>query len=284
VLPERIGALLVPLRELIGTLSIRDRLPQIELAAADESPAARFILVLRVLQPPSRADLQALAAFEREQGVEFWLQPGGPDTAVPLQPERARSLQLRLSEHQVTLPFGPTDFTQVNPAVNEVLVRRAVRLLAPRPTDRVIDFFCGLGNFTLPLARRAVHVLGIDGNAALLERARQAAAVHGLQTRASFIARNLFEWTSDDWDELARDADGVLLDPPREGALAVARSLAAARRRPRRVVYVSCNPATLARDCAVLCHEGGWTLRAAGAVNMFPHTSHVESIAVLEPH
>jgi 23S rRNA (uracil1939-C5)-methyltransferase len=283
VLPRRIGALLVPLRELIGALSIRDRLPQIELAAADEPPGTRFVLVLRVLQPPSRADLQALAAFEQRHGIEFWLQPGGPDSAAPLRPERPRALSLRLSEHAITLPFAPTDFTQVNPAVNEMLVRRALRLLAPRPTDRLIDFFCGLGNFTLPLARRAAHVIGIEGNAALLARARQAAAAHGLQARTTFAARNLFEWTSGDWNELGRGVDGVLLDPPREGALAVARSLAAASQRPRRLVYVSCNPATLARDCAVLCHDGGWILRAAGVVNMFPHTSHVESIAVLEP-
>lgn len=283
VLPRRIGALLVPLRELIGTLSIRDRLPQIELAAADEPPGTRFALVLRVLQPPSPTDLPALAAFEQRHGIEFWLQPGGPDSAAPLHPERPRALSLRLREHGIALPFAPTDFTQVNPAVNEVLVRRALRLLAPQPTDRLLDLFCGLGNFTLPLARRAAHVIGIDGNATLLARAGQAAAAHGLQARTTFVARNLFEWTNADWEELGRGIDGVLLDPPREGALAVARSLAAARQRPRRLVYVSCNPATLARDCAVLCHEGGWRLRAAGVVNMFPHTAHVESIAVLEP-
>ena len=283
VLPAAVGALLVPLRELIGSLTIRERLPQIELAAADEPQGTRYALVLRVLQPPSAADLRALAEFEQRHGIEFWLQPGGPDTAVPLRADRPRTLPLRLGEQEVTLPFAPTDFTQVNPPVNEVLVRRALRLLDPQPGDRVLDFFCGLGNFTLPLARRCAHVTGIEGNRALVERAREAAAAHGLQQRATFVVRDLFEWSGADWDELGRGVDAVLLDPPREGALAVVRSLAAATRRPRRIVYVSCNPATLARDCAVLCHEGGWVLRASGAVNMFPHTSHVESIALLEP-
>lgn len=282
VLPAKIGALLAPLRELIGALSIRARLPQIEVAAADAPRGQRFVLVLRVLSTPTERDLELLAAFEQRHGVEFWLQPGGPDTAAPLQRERARTLTLALPEHALALPFAPTDFTQVNPAVNEVLVRCAVRLLAPQAHERLIDFFCGLGNFTLPLARRAAHVIGIEGNAALLARARQAAAAHGLQARTAFMARNLFDWTAADWNELGTGVDGVLLDPPREGALAIARSLAAAGTRPRRLVYVSCNPATLARDCAVLAHEGGWVLRAAGVVNMFPHTSHVESIALLE--
>jgi 23S rRNA (uracil1939-C5)-methyltransferase len=174
----------------------------------------------------------------------------------------------------------------VNHRINEVLVRRALRLLDPQPRERVADFFCGLGNFTLPLATRAARVVGLEGSAALVERATAAATANGLAGRTRFAARNLFEWTAADWEALQRSdgpIDAVLVDPPREGALAVAQALAGAVLQPRRVVYVSCNPATLARDCAVLVHEGGWQLKAAGVVNMFPHTTHVESIAVLEP-
>jgi len=186
----------------------------------------------------------------------------------------------------VRLPFGPTDFTQVNHRINEVLVARAVRLLAPDAAETVVDFFCGLGNFTLPLATRAERAVGIEGNPALVDRAQLTAAENGLAARTTFTAANLFDWTVDDWHRLNADYGPirkVLVDPPREGALAVVRALAATTDRPGRLVYVSCNPATLARDCAVLVHEGGWTLQAAGVVNMFPHTSHVESIAVLEP-
>jgi 23S rRNA (uracil1939-C5)-methyltransferase len=284
ILPAHVGALIAPLRELVSGLSIRARLPQIEVAVEAGHAAARTVLVLRVLQPPSAADVGLLSDFAQRHGIEFWLQPGGPDSATPLSGSEARLLRLDLPEFGVSLPFGPTDFTQVNPHVNEVLVRRAVRLLAPEPGDRVVDFFCGLGNFTLPLARRAARVVGIEGSRGLVERARQAAAENGLADTTRFLCRNLFEWRAEDWDELADDGvDRVLLDPPREGALAVVRALAAARHSPRRLVYVSCSPATLARDCALLHHEAGWTLKAAGVVNMFPQTSHVESLAVLDP-
>ncbi|MCS6943971.1 MAG: 23S rRNA (uracil(1939)-C(5))-methyltransferase RlmD [Sutterellaceae bacterium] len=281
VLPRAIGDLLPALRTLIAGLSIRARLPQIELAASQEGAAMRYALVLRVLQPPTPEDVQRLLAFEHHHGVEFWLQPGGPQTATPLAPGRRRTLALTLREPAVTLAFAPTDFTQVNHAVNEVLVRRALQLLAPQAQETVIDFFCGLGNFTLPVAQHAAVVIGIEGNAALVERARQAAAANGLAQRVRFLVRDLFQWTVADWDELSVDVDAVLLDPPREGALAVARSLVPPRKRPQRIVYISCNPATLARDCAVLCHEGGWVLQAAGIVDMFPHTAHVESVALL---
>jgi 23S rRNA (uracil1939-C5)-methyltransferase len=238
-----------------------------------------------VLQEPTADDRARLTAFAGREGVEFWLQSSGPQTAVPLTADQPSSLQLRLPQFGVALPFRPTDFTQVNHRVNEALVSRAIRLLAPAATERVVDFFCGLGNFTLPLATQAAHVLGYEGSEALLDRARLAAQGNGLSARTTFAARNLFEWTDDDWSAMhdGGGADKLLVDPPREGALAVVRSLAATSRPPARVVYVSCNPATLARDCAVLVHEGRWQLRAAGVVNMFPHTSHVESIAVLEP-
>ena len=285
VLPARVAALLPPLRDLVAALSIRQRLPQIELAVGAADGAERIVLVFRHLDPPTLADRARLAEFGVRHGIEPWLQPGGPQTAVPLA-AAAGPLQLALPEFGVALPFGPTDFTQVNHRINEVLVRRALQLLDPQPRERVADFFCGLGNFTLPLATRAARVVGLEGSTALVEWATAAAAANGLAGRIRFAARNLFDWTPADWEALQGSdgpIDAVLVDPPREGALAVAQALASAPRPPRRVVYVSCNPATLARDCAVLVHEGSWQLKAAGVVNMFPHTTHVESIAVLEP-
>ncbi len=286
VLPERVSALLVPLRRLVESLSVRDRLPQIEVAVADRADGAQIVLVLRVLNPPDDADRGRLSEFARHHDVEFWLQPGGPQTAAPLSPQQPTELQLSLPEFGVTVPFGPTDFTQVNHGINRALVARALRLLDPQPHEKVIDFFCGLGNFTLPLATRAAHVWGIEGSTTLVERARVAAQANALADRTSFAVGNLIDWTTEDWNSALRTAGGVdkvLIDPPREGALAVVRAFAASSRPPTRAVYVSCNPATLARDCAVLVHEAGWVVRAAGIVNMFPHTSHVESLAVLEP-
>jgi len=287
VLPPRVSRLLLPLRELVGGLSLRERLPQIEVAVGQGTAGDEcIVLVLRVLQSPTAGDRARIEAFAAAHAVAIWLQPGGPHTAAPMQPGREDALALALPEFGLVLPFRPTDFTQVNHRVNEVLVRAAVRLLDPRPGERVVDFFCGLGNFTLALARRCGSVLGIEGSDEMLQRAAQAAQRHGLAERVRFASRNLFEWTAADWQQTTATfgpVDGVLIDPPREGALAVAKVLAgAAAAAPRRIVYVSCNPATLARDCAVLAHEGGWNLAAAGVVNMFPHTSHVESIAMLD--
>jgi 23S rRNA (uracil1939-C5)-methyltransferase len=285
VVPRHVSDLLLPLRELVGRLSLRERLPQIELAIAEHAGRLHTVLVFRVLANPTSGDRSSLAEFGRTHAVDVWLQPGGPDSAAPLEPDLSNRLEMELPEFGVRLPFGPTDFTQVNHRINEVLVARALRLLAPAPTEFVVDFFCGLGNFTLPLATRAARVVGLESNQALVDRAVLAAAENGLAARTFFAAANLFEWTVDDWQRLValQPIRKALIDPPREGALAVARALAATTDRPHRLVYVSCNPATLARDCAVLVHEGGWTLQAAGIVNMFPHTSHVESIAVLEP-
>lgn len=281
VLPPAISQLLLPLRALISGLSICDRMPQIEVAVG----AQATVLVARVLEAPSAADREALLQFGREHQVSIWLQPSGPDTAAPLDGQRD-VLSLALPEFGVTLPFAPTDFTQVNHRTNEVLVSLALKLLEPQATDAVVDFFCGLGNFTLPLATRARHVVGLEGAASLVQRAQQAAQRNGLAERTTFGARNLFEWSGADWDALVQThgpIERVLIDPPREGALAVVQALAQTAQRPQRMVYVSCNPATLARDAATLVHEGGWQLRAAGVINMFPHTAHVESIAVFEP-
>ena len=285
VLAPAVARLLLPLRELVGRLSLRERLPQIEVAVGEVDRRQCVVLVLRVLQAPTAEDCRRLEQFAAQHEVAIWLQTGGPHTAEPLSSAHRVELTLPLPEFGLALPFLPTDFTQVNHRINEVLVRTAVRLLDARPAERVVDFFCGLGNFTLAIARGGAEVVGIEGSSELLARARTAAQRHGLADRVHFVGANLFDWTLEAWERLANEhgaADRVLIDPPREGALAVVRAMAAAPA-PRRVVYVSCNPATLARDCAVLVHEGGWSLRAAGVVNMFPQTSHVESIAVLEP-
>jgi 23S rRNA (uracil1939-C5)-methyltransferase len=286
VVPRHVSDLLMPLRELVGALTLRERLPQIELAIAEREGTQQIVLVFRVLADPTAEDRIRLREFGARHGVDVWLQPKGPETAAPMDAGQRPHLELALPEFGVRIPFGPTDFTQVNHGINEILVGRALRLLDPHPEDVVADFFCGLGNFTLPLASKAKKAVGIEGSETLVRRARAAAALNGLGERTAFSSANLFEWTPEDWRRLVAEHGSVarvLIDPPREGALELARSLAAAEDRPARIVYVSCNPATLARDCAVLVHEGGWTLRAAGVVNMFPHTSHVESIAVFEP-
>jgi 23S rRNA (uracil1939-C5)-methyltransferase len=286
VLAGPVGSLLLPLRALVSSMDARQRLPQIEIAVVQAGAQLRAVLVFRILEPLSEADRALLARFGATHAVSVWVQPGGPGTAAPLTEADRVELALQLPEFGLQVPFSPTDFTQVNHAVNELLVRRAVLLLDPQGGERVLDLFSGLGNFTLPLATRAARAIGIEGNQAQVARAARAAQANGLQARTHFLAQNLFEWDRDEWERLNRHEgpiDRVLVDPPREGALAVARALAASRIRPRRLVYVSCNPATLARDCAVLVHEGEWRLTAAGIVNMFPHTSHVESLAVLEP-
>lgn len=290
VLPPEVSKLLVPLRELVAGLTIRDRLPQIELAVGetDAAPGRTIALVFRILEPLSPEDREKLRVFSDRPGLELWLQPKGPDSVLLfaregrlVESDQESRLGYRLPEFDVRMPYRPTDFTQVNHGINEVLVRMAVRLLDPEAHERVADLFCGLGNFTLPLARRAREVLGLEGSPALVERACANARLNGLQARAAFRVANLFELDAHAWARLGR-LDKVLVDPPREGALAVAKALATPHARPRRIVYVSCNPATLARDAAVLVHTGGWRLTAAGVVNMFPHTSHVESIAVFE--
>ena len=288
VLPPKISALLPRLRALIEGLTLRDRLPQIELAVGDPAPAsasaapapqAAHALVLRILAPLSAADEERLRAFANEHGVQFYLQTAGPETAVPFHPPEA-SLSYALPEFGLVFPYSPTEFTQVNPAINRVLVRRAIALLDPRPGERIADLFCGIGNFTLPIAQRGALAVGIEGSAALVRRAEAIAALNGLAGRASFRAGNLFAATAESFEALG-PFDKALVDPPREGAIAVVKALPPDGG-PRRIVYVSCNPATLARDAEVLVQERGYTLAAAGVVNMFPHTAHVESIALFE--
>ncbi|MDE1943343.1 MAG: 23S rRNA (uracil(1939)-C(5))-methyltransferase RlmD [Betaproteobacteria bacterium] len=275
ILPPAVSALLVPLRELVMGLSIRDRLPQVEVAVGD----AVTVLVMRVLNPLTAEDEVSLRAFAERWQVQVWLQPKGPDSVFPFHPREAPRLTYRLPEFGVVMPFGPTEFTQVNAAMNRSLVGRAVRLLDPRPGERVLDLFCGLGNFTLPLARSGAFVTGVEGSAALVERARENAASNGLSDNTRFFAANLFEVTE---EQLAGwgPVDKLLIDPPRDGAVEVVKALGSLL--PRRIVYVSCSPATLARDAQILVHQQGYKLRAAGVANMFPHTAHVESLALFE--
>ena len=285
VLPPHVSALLMPLRELVAAMDQRDRLPQIELAVGDDVTA----LVLRHLEPLTDADLARLREFGAVRGVQWWLQSKGPDTVCRLD-EGGPELAYALPEFGITMPFQPTDFTQVNPHINRVLVTRALRLLDARADERVIDWFCGLGNFTLPIARSAREVLGIEGSEALVQRSRENAVVNGLGDNTSFVARNLFELTPAELASFGH-AEKWLVDPPREGAFALAKALADLHAdtslapryvAPKRIVYVSCNPATLARDAGLLVHQAGYRCTMAGAVNMFPHTAHVESMAVFE--
>ncbi|MBM3343713.1 MAG: 23S rRNA (uracil(1939)-C(5))-methyltransferase RlmD [Betaproteobacteria bacterium] len=273
VLPPHISKLLSPLRELVNQLSIRERMPQIEVACGD----AADVLVFRVLEPPSAADQALLKAFAKAHQVRVYLQPKGPDTAHPLWPEAPADLYYALPEFDIKMPFFPTEFTQVNHAVNGVLVRRALSLLQPQAGERIADMFCGIGNFTLPIARSGAQVLGIEGSESLVKRAAQNAAYNGLARHTQYRVMNLFEIDAATFAALGR-FDRMLIDPPRDGAAELVKALAAVP--PQRIVYVSCNPATLARDASILVHEEGYTLDAAGVINMFPHTAHVESIAL----
>jgi 23S rRNA (uracil1939-C5)-methyltransferase len=278
VLPPHVAGLLMPLRALIMSLSAPDRFPQIEVSVGESATA----LVLRHLMPLTTSDVQSLREFADLHKVQWWLQSKGPDTVMPLDPEHEHSLHYTLPEFGLRMPFKPTDFTQVNHQINRALVSRALMLLEPQANDRIADMFCGLGNFTLALATLCHEVLGIEGSEMLTARAETAAKQAGI-AHAKFQTLNLFEVTTEWLAELGR-FDRMLIDPPREGALALAQALSnlPVSSRPTRIVYVSCNPATLARDTAILLHEGNYKLRAAGVVNMFPHTGHVESMAVFE--
>lgn len=289
VLPPTVSALLLPLRELIGAMEARDRLPQIELAIGIRAGRQVTVLVLRHLVPLGSADQVRLKDFAARHDVVWWLQAAGPDSARPMADD-APPLAYELPEFGVVLPFRPTDFTQVNHMINAVLVERAVRLLDAAPGDRVIDWFCGLGNFTLALARKADKVHGVEGSRALVERALSNASINGLGSRVTAETRNLFEIDLSMLVAMGA-AQRWLIDPPREGALALCKALADAVAvealgadwtPPQRIVYVSCNPGTLARDAGLLVHQAGYRLTLAGVVNMFPHTAHVESMAVFD--
>lgn len=285
ILPASISALLLPLRALVQSLSRPDRIPQIEVAVGKDTTA----LVLRHLLPLTQGDRSKLQIFAKNHAVQWWLQGPGDESLQLLEPQQISRLHYTLPDFQLEFNFLPQDFTQVNPAINQILVSLAIRHLELLPTDHVVDLFCGLGNFTLALARTdAKQVVGVEGSASLIKRATQAAKKADLAKKCRFISKNLFEVNTPWWQNLwhqTQAIDKLLLDPPREGALAVARTLGSNENekfRPRRLVYVSCNPATLARDAGILVHQAGYRLRSAGVVNMFPHTAHVESIAIFD--
>ncbi len=281
ILPPHISALLLPLRELIAQLSIINDVPQIELAVGDDVTA----LVLRIMKPLCADDKILLKKFADEHKVQWWLQSQGLDSVELYYPSGGSPMPLyySLPEFGIKIAFKPTDFTQVNSAINRVMVVRALRLLAVQAHERVADLFCGLGNFTLPLATQAKEVVGIEGSKALTLRAQENAAVNDLLHKVSFHVRNLFEVTGDDLLALGK-FDRMLIDPPRDGAMAFCEALIHLSRTcaeflPKRIVYVSCSPATLARDAGLLV-QAGYVTSYAGVINMFPHTSHVESMAV----
>jgi 23S rRNA (uracil1939-C5)-methyltransferase len=234
------------------------------------------------LQPEDEA---LLRAFSDQHQVQIWTQSKGPDTVQPFYPLDGPALNYHLPEFDLEFPFKPTEFTQVNPSINQVMIRRAMQLLQPQKDERIADFFCGLGNFTLPIARSGAQVFGFEGSAPLVERAEQSAALNGLQDKTAFSVADLFLMTPEKLAELGH-FDKWLIDPPRDGAMELIKSLPVAEdqgaARPHRIVYVSCNPATLARDAGELVAQKGYRLAASGVINMFPHTTHVESIALFE--
>ena len=275
VLDERFSNLILPLRELVAGLSIAKRIPQIEIAAGDDSA----VLVFRNLEPISGTDQELLKGFAQQHQLSILLQPAGPDSIQALYPGKQELLQYRLDEWDVAIRFRPTDFTQVNASINQSMISLALELLSAEEGDEVLDLFCGIGNFTLPLARVCKHVTGIEGDSVLVKMARDNASYNGL-SNAEFITANLYD-TPLDGSWLHRKWDRILLDPPRSGAMEVIERLPELK--PKRIVYVSCNPATLARDADILVNKYGYRLKAAGVMDMFPHTKHVESIAVFDP-
>jgi 23S rRNA (uracil1939-C5)-methyltransferase len=273
ILTTDVSKLIQPLRELIGQLSNASRIPQVEVAVGEHIT----VLVFRLLEPWSADDEIKVRAFADQHHVQVWEQKKGPDTVRPFWPDIAPELSYSLPEFGLTMPFRPTDFTQVNTAINRALVSRAMRLLQPQPGERIADLFCGLGNFSLPIATSGAEVLGIEGSKELVERAREN-ALRNHVPNARFAVDNLFEMTPEKFAALGQ-FDKLLIDPPRSGAIEVVTSLPPSGA-PHRIVYVSCDAATLARDAEVLCHAKGYRLEAAGVANMFPHTAHVESIAL----
>jgi 23S rRNA (uracil1939-C5)-methyltransferase len=282
VLAGDVGALIDPLREMMSPLEAKDRIPQIELAVGEHVTA----LVFRNLEPLSENDQARLKAFadqyRQSHRIQIWLQPKGPETAYAWYPLDMPELTYLLPEFGLEMNFRPTEFTQVNHAVNRLMVERAVKLLDPQPGEHIADLFCGLGNFTLPIARSGANVVGVEGSDSLTQRAAENAARNGLAANTSFFAADLYTDQEKAMQRVPRVAK-MLIDPPRDGAVEVCKLLTReARPELKRIVYVSCSPSTLARDADVLVNVNGFTLTAAGVVNMFPHTAHVESIAVFE--
>lgn len=280
VLVPEVSALITPLQELILHLSLKDKIPQIELAVGEPVDGKLVIvLILRILDALNTQDENLLQSFAQTHAVQIWTQSKGPDTIKPLYPLDGAQLQYHLPEFGLTYPFKPNEFTQVNPQINQVMIRRAMQLLSPQADEKIADFFCGIGNFTLPIARSGAQVLGLEGLANLVERANESAHLNDI-AQAKFGVADLFKMTTESLTELGY-FDKWLIDPPRDGAFELVKAIDS-NNAPQRIVYVSCNPATLARDAGVLVHEKSYVLKAAGVINMFPHTAHVESIALFE--
>lgn len=291
VLVPDVSALIQPLQEMIFQLSLRDKIPQIELAVGEAGTVDAhpvIVLIFRIMAGLTTQDEQLLKAFADAYQVQVWTQTKGPDTIMPFYPNatqleahaskgRGAQLQYSLHEFDLTYPFKPNEFTQVNPQINQVMIRRAMQLLLPQASEKIADFFCGIGNFTLPIARSGAQVLGLEGLANLVDRANESAQLNQIK-HVKFGVADLFKMTESSLIELGR-FDKWLVDPPRDGAFELVKAITPDSA-PKRIVYVSCNPATLARDAGVLVNEKGYTLAAAGVINMFPHTAHVESIAL----
>jgi len=272
ILPEAVSGLIPLLRQLIGWLSIPRSIPQINVVAGDGTLG----LVLRHLEPFSEVDLNILTVFEKQQGVRFFLQPKGPASIHPLDPANPLELEYTLPEFDLTFKFHPGEFTQVNPEVNRLMVSEAVRLLDPLPGDRIADLFCGIGNFSLTLAARGAFVTGMEGNPTQVEYARRNAETNGLSPKTHFIQEDLEHFTA----EQGRDFDKMVFDPPRSGAQAIVKTLSDSK--PGRILYVSCNPVTFARDAKILVEEKGYAFKMCRLIDMFPQTSHAETMGLFE--
>ncbi len=287
VLTPEVSALIAPLQDLIMQLSLREKIPQIELAVGESVAAEKkpvIVLIFRIMDVVSEQDEVLFKAFADDHAVQIWTQTKGPDTIKPFYPldsvvKALPALKYSLPEFELTYPFKPNEFTQVNPQINQVMIRRAMQLLNPQVGEKIADFFCGIGNFTLPIAHSGAKVLGLEGLANLVERAKENAQLNQIN-HVEFGVVDLFKMTPEALTKLGK-LDKWLVDPPRDGAFELIKSLDASNS-PKTIVYVSCNPATLARDAGVLVNEKGYTLKSAGVINMFPHTSHVESIALFE--
>ena len=273
ILPHRISNLLPELRSLVQSFSIRERVPQIEVACGGDIN----VLAFRMLEDPSLEDLGSLKQFGAKHDVAIFVQRGGPATLTQVYPDEAAVLTYSISDMSLTYEFGLSEFTQVNTDINSVLVRRAISMLDLKPTDRVADLFCGLGNFSLAIARSGASVVGLEANQELIDRATDNASRNELSELCDFKVANLFTEGCPAYRSL-KSIDKLLVDPPRDGAAELIKNIGADG--PKKIVYVSCNPATLARDAGTLVHEHGYRLLSAGIVNMFPNTSHVESIAL----
>lgn len=274
VLVPEVSALIAPLQDMITQLTIREKLPQIELAVGEENV---IVLILRIMAEPTQDDEALLETFAKKHFVQIWTQSKGPDTIKPFYPLNILPLQYSLPEFDLTYPFKPNEFTQVNPQINQVMVRRAMQLLSPKKGEKIADFFCGIGNFTLPIARSGAFVLGLEGLSNLVDRANESATLNQIK-HTTFAVADLFKMTEETLVELGQ-FDKWLIDPPRDGAFELVKAITP-KSAPKVIVYVSCNPATLARDAGILVIEKGYTLKAAGVINMFPHTAHIESIAL----